>query len=377
MISEVKDATRVVHAGKTRPAPGEALLGGPVFASHFAAPEEADAPFAYGREDNPTFRAYEAALGELEGGAAVVFASGMAAIDAVFGSTLAPGDLLVVPAGGYYATRTLAGAYAESRGVRVRRFEPAAAAERSTYEGAKLVWLETPLNPQLDLVDVAAAARLAHDAGALLAVDDTTATPLATRPLALGADFSVSSDSKMMTGHGDLILGHAAASDPHRVAALGRWRRLHGAVPGPMEVFLAHRSLATLHVRLERCSANALRIAEVLEARAGARGDVRDVRYPGLASAPQHALAKEQMRFFGPVLCFDAGARERALRFLAELRIAVEATSFGGVHTTAERRARWGGDDVAEGFVRLSAGLEDADDLIADIAGALDRSGGS
>ncbi|HZO95212.1 MAG TPA: cystathionine gamma-lyase [Candidatus Baltobacteraceae bacterium] len=366
------DATRVVHAGKRRPAPGEALLGGPVFASHFAAPESADAPFAYGREDNPTFRAYEAALGDLEGGDAVVFASGMAAIEAVFGSVLLPGDVLVVPAGGYYSTRGLADAYATRHGVRVRRIEPADASNPATYAGAKLAWIETPLNPQLEVVDVAEAARLAHDAGALLAVDDTTATPLATRPLELGADFSVSSDSKMMTGHGDLILGHVAATSAERVAALGEWRRLHGAVPGPMEVFLAHRSLATLHVRLERCSANALRIAEALAARANARGDVRDVRYPGLATAPQHALAARQMRFFGSVLCFDAGSRERAVRFLSELRLVVEATSFGSVHTTAERRARWGGDDVTGGFIRLSAGCEAAVDVIADLTRALD-----
>jgi cystathionine gamma-lyase len=140
-----------------------------------------------------------------------------------------------------------------------------------------------------------------------------------------------------------------------------------------MEVFLAHRSLATLHLRLERASANALRIATFL----AARSDVRDVRYPGLPAAPSHAIAARQMRSFGCVIGFDLRTRERAARFLEALQIVTEATSFGSVITTAERRARWGGDAIGEGFIRLSAGCEDADDLIDDIAAGLDASGAS
>ena len=376
----MNDATVVVHAGRRR-APGEAPLPAPVFASHFVAPESVTQPYAYGREDHPTYRAYEAALSELEGGDAGVFASGIAAIDAVFGTVLRPGDTLVIVGDGYFASRSLAESYAAAQGINVRyapSSEPGSApapgvpAARddasSSLAGARLVWIETPSNPLLEVVDVAAYVRAAHEAGALIAVDNTTATPLGTRPLALGADFSVSSDSKMMTGHGDLILGHVAGNDPARMRAVAHWRQLHGAIAGPMEVFLAHRSLATLQLRLERSSANAMRIAEFL----AGRSDVSDVRYPGLPSFSAHAVAARQMRYFGPVLGFDAGPRERAARFLESLRLVTEATSFGSVITNAERRARWGGDAVTEGFIRLSAGCEDAGDLIDDLRSALD-----
>jgi cystathionine gamma-lyase len=241
-------------------------------------------------------------------------------------------------------------------------------------EGARVVWAETPSNPALDVLDIEALARATRRAGALLAVDSTLATPLALRPLELGADLVVCSDSKAMTGHGDLIMGHVAAADPDLAAGVLRWRTLAGAVPGPMETWLAHRSLATLDVRLRRQTANALAIAGLLEGRA----DVSGVRYPGLPGHPAHELAARQMHgLFGPVVSFELAGAAAARRFLDAASLVTEATSFGGVHTLAERRARWGMDAVSEGFIRLSAGIEDPDDLLADVAGALDAAAGA
>jgi cystathionine gamma-lyase len=229
------------------------------------------------------------------------------------------------------------------------------------------VWLETPSNPNLDVCDIAAIVERAHQAGALVAVDNTTATILAQRPLALGADFSVASDTKAMSGHSDLLLGHVAARDPNWMERVRQWRTLVGAAPGPMDVWLAHRSLATLDVRLERQTANALAIARHLVG----RPELVDVRYPGLEHDPAHAVAARQMSRFGTVVGLVFIDKNSADAFLDHARLITQATSFGGVHTTAERRMRWGNDGVSEGFVRLSVGVEHAADLIADIDQAL------
>ncbi|MEE9149584.1 MAG: PLP-dependent transferase, partial [Candidatus Tectomicrobia bacterium] len=182
------------------------------------------------------------------------------------------------------------------------------------------------------------------------------------------ADFSMASDTKALTGHSDIILGHVATRDPERAEQLRTWRAQIGAIPGPMEVWLAHRSLGTLDVRLARQCRNALAIAQVL----AARSDVHGLRYPGLPSDPAHAIARRQMQYFGPVVSFALAHRHSAERFLSACQLVYEATSFGSIHTTAERRARWGGDAIPEGFIRLSVGCEDVDDLLADLSQALD-----
>ena len=178
----------------------------------------------------------------------------------------------------------------------------------------------------------------------------------------------MTSATKAHSGHGDLLLGVVVAAGEQHAAALRAWRGLTGAIPGPFEAWLCHRSLATLDVRLERQCASAMALAEALTARA----DITAVRYPGLPHDPAHAVAARQMERFGPVVCFDLGTRDRAQRFLGACESIVEATSFGSVHSTAERRARWGGDEVPEGLIRLSAGIEDARDLVADVLRALD-----
>jgi cystathionine gamma-lyase len=363
------DGTRAIHAGLPEPEQGAPFLPGPQFASPYHLSGDPDGvAYDYNRYGNPTWTAYERALSELEGGEALVFSSGMAAVTAALLPFLVEGGAVVVPRDGYPGVRELAREQLAPRGVDVRLVPTEDGAIRAALEGAALVWLETPTNPGLDVCDIAALAGEAHAAGALVAVDNTLATPLGQRPLALGADFSVSSATKHLTGHSDVILGYAATRDPERAEALRGWRTHTGAIAGPLETWLAHRSLATLDVRLRRQCANAQGVAELL----AARGDLAGLRYPGLESDPAHALAARQMDHFGSVIGFVLEDAGRARRFLDAAELVIESTSFGGVHTSAERRARWGTDDVPEGFIRLSLGIEDLDDLRADIEHALD-----
>jgi cystathionine gamma-lyase len=346
-------STRAVHAGLPQPGQGEPFLPGPVLAApyHLTGPVDSSR-YGYQRNANPTWDRLEAALGELEGGEVVSFASGMAAVAAVLVGTMRPGDVLVAPADGYPGIRSIACEHLAPRGVEVRLVPTDEAAVRGALDGATLAWVETPSNPGLDVLDLPGLAAAAQAAGARLVVDNTLATPLGQRPLEAGAALSVASASKYLTGHSDLVLGYVAARDGADAAALRAWRTTTGAIPGPFEAWLAHRSLATLAVRLERQVANATAIAAFLRE----RGDVADVRWPGL----------------GAVVCFELASEERAQAFLAAAKLVAEATSFGGVHTSAERRGRWGTDAVAPGFIRLSAGIEDARDLLEDLARALD-----
>ncbi|MEJ8636075.1 cystathionine gamma-lyase [Streptomyces sp. MS2.AVA.5] len=366
------EGTRAVRAGLPDPVKYEPTLPGPVFAAHFHLPGEPTGPYTYGRDDNPTWTHLERAIGELEApGEAVetvTFASGMAAISAVLFSQLKAGDAVVLPDDGYQAL-PLVREQLEAYGIEVRTAPTGGDAQLAVLAGARLLWIESPSNPGLDVCDIRRLVRAAHDAGALVAVDNTLATPLGQRPLDLGADFSVASDTKGMTGHGDILLGHVTCRDAERAAGVRRWRKVVGAIPGPMEAWLAHRSLATLQLRSERQCANAMALAEAL----GGRADVTGLRYPGLSTDPSHKIASQQMRRFGSVVSFVLPDREHAERFLDALRLVDDATSFGGVRSSAERRGRWGGDAVPEGFIRLSAGAEDEDDLVADVLRALDE----
>ncbi|MFK0178499.1 cystathionine gamma-lyase [Streptomyces xanthochromogenes] len=368
------DGTRSVRAGLPEPVAYEPTLPGPVFAAHFHLPGEADGPYTYGRDTNPTWTHLERAIAELESpdesAEAIVFASGMAAISAVLLSHARSGDTMVLPDDGYQAL-PLIREQLEAYGIEVRTAPTAGDAQIAHLDGAKLLWIETPSNPGLDVCDVARLARAAHDAGALVAVDNTLATPLGQRPLELGADFAVASGTKGLTGHGDLLLGYVVCRDAGLAARVRKWRKVVGAIPGPMEAWLAHRSLATLHLRADRQAANALALAEML----AKREEVTGLRYPGLPSDPSHRQASAQMRRFGCVVSFDLPDRGFAERFLEALRLVDDATSFGSVRSTAERRGRWGGDAVSEGFIRFSVGAEDAPDLIADVERALERSG--
>lgn len=362
--------TRVLHAGY--PAGPGPYLPGPTFAATYVAPgDPAQHAYTYGRFHNPTWTAWETALAELDGGHAIAFGSGMAAVSAVFGVVLSPGDVVVMPTDCYYTTRILARDWLAKLGIETRLAPTRGNAQLEHLKGAKLLWLETPSNPSLEVCDIALLARAAAEQGCLVAVDNTTATGLLQQPLALGATLTVASDTKALTGHADLTLGHVSVTDPDLAVRLRTWRTQHGAIPAPMEVWLAHRSLATLPLRQERQCGTALALATMLEA----RGGLSRVHYPGLPGHPGHEIARRQMRAFGSVLSFDLDTEPRAERFLKRLRLVREATSFGGVHSSAERRARWGGDAVSPGFIRFSVGVEHPGDLLADVAQALDAAG--
>jgi cystathionine gamma-lyase len=339
-------------------------LGGPVLAAPYHLRGAADsAPYGYGRDANPSWTGLERALGELDGGETVAFASGMAAVSAVLLTQLKPGDVLVAAGDGYPGVRALARERLAPLGIESRLVPTDTAAILDAIEGARLVWVETPSNPRLNVCDVAAVAEAAHAAGALLAVDNTLATPLGQHPLELGADIAAMSATKTIAGHSDVLLGAVSVRDSALAEGLRRWRSTTGAIPGAFDAWLVHRSLATLELRLERSSAGALAVARALRDRA----DVLEVVHPD-----DHPVAARQMRHFGCLVGFTLESAERAQAVLDACELVTEATSFGGVHATAERRARWGTDEVAEGFIRYSAGCEDPEDLVADLEAALD-----
>jgi cystathionine gamma-lyase len=254
--------------------------------------------------------------------------------------------VFVVCGDGYPGVREMASEDLAPRGVEVRMVPTDTEAIVAAAEGAALVWVETPSNPRLDVCDLDAVR--AATAG-LLAVDNTIATPLGQRPLDHGADFAMISGTKALTGHSDVLLGAVSVRDTRLADELVKWRIRTGSILGPFEAWLAHRSLATLGLRLERQQANARALVAALEGRVG------HLRWPGV----------------GPVISFALPTAEAAQAFLEECRIVSEMTSFGGIHSSGERRARWGTDDVPEGFIRFSCGIEDTDDLVADVLGAL------
>ena len=277
----------------------------------------------------------------------------MAAISAVLLTALGPGDVLVAPRDGYYTVRTLADQHLVRNGVDVRLVASEDAAMRAALPGARLLWLESPTNPMLDVVDIEGLAS-GGPRGRRARRASTTRSRRALRqqPLGLGADYSIASAAKQITGHSDLVLGHVAVADPALATGLREWRTSAGAIPGPFETWLAHRSIATMGLRVERQERSAAALAALLRA----REDVASVRWPGV----------------GCVVSFDLLGAERAEAFLRACRLTAQATSFGGVHSSAERRARWGGDDISPGLIRFSIGCEDADDVLADVAQALD-----
>jgi cystathionine gamma-lyase len=326
---------------------------------------------AYARTEQPTLRTFEAAVGELDGGHCLSFATGMAAISAVLLACADSADRVVLPSDGYYATRVLGDDELTRLGMQVDLVpttEVLAYAEAGELAGARLLLLETPSNPQLDVCDIAAVAAVARAGGVLVAVDNTTATPLGQRPLDLGAHLVVGSDTKALTGHSDLLLGHVSTRDDDLLGRLKGWRDRTGAVPGPFEAWLGHRSLSTLDLRLARQAANAAAVAELL---AGSPV-VSEVRWPWLPGDPSAELAARQMLRPNGVVSATFSSEEAVARLAAASRLWTAATSFGGVHSTLDRRAQWGGDAVPGGFVRFSCGIEDTADLVADLSAALD-----
>jgi cystathionine gamma-lyase len=367
MTSPYGDGTRAVHAGRPAPEPGQPFLPGPVLASVYPLdPVTGPVPGvdSYGRPDNPTRRRLEAAIGELETGECIAFPSGMAAVTALLLTVLGTGDEVLLPADGYFQIRAWAEQALRPRGVTIRLVPTAG--PYPSFAGVRLVLLETPANPGLDVCDITALAGQAHAQGALLAVDNTTPTPLGQNPLALGADVVVASGTKALTGHSDLLLGYVAARDKSLVDAVRSWRNVAGGIPGTFDAWLAHRSIATLDLRLARQTENAAALAPLL----ADHENVRSVRWPGLPTDPSYVVATRQMRRIPGIVTFELASQAAVAEFFAASTLVTAATSFGGLHTTGDRRAQWG-DDTPPGLVRLSCGIEDTADLVADVTRAL------
>lgn len=326
----------------------------------------------------------EKLLAKLEGGAgALVFSSGLAASSAAFLSLLRPGDVVVATRVMYFGVRHWLKNHCAHFGMKlvlVDGTDADAVALAVRAEKPRLVWIETPGNPMLDVVDIKRAGEVAHEVGALFVVDSTAATPVLTRPIALGADIVMHSATKYLNGHCDVLAGALAfARDDDEARAIATHRKETGAVLGPFEAWLLLRGMRTLPLRVERQSANALEVARWLAQRP--RDDVVDVLYPGLPTHRNHDVATAQMTTqrgvatFGGLLSVRvAGGEERALRVVSALNVFLRATSLGGVESFVEHRASAEGPDTAtpRDLLRLSIGIEDARDLIDDLAQALD-----
>lgn len=362
--SRLHPDTLAVVAGRDDPLPG-APLNVPV---QLASAYHPGTDLTYSREGNASWRAFEDALGALEGGDALAFASGMAAVSAVF-ENLPAGAVVVAPRDAYTGTRWYLEEVVARGRLQARLVDVTdTAAVTAACDGAALAWLESPTNPLMGIADIAAIAQAAHAAGALVAVDNTFATPLLQHPLELGADYAVHSATKFIAGHSDLLAGAVVTADPRLLGELQVRRTVLGAVLGPMEAYLALRGLRSLPVRLARAQATAGELARRLDDHPA----VTRVRYPGLRDDPGHALAAKQMSGFGAVLSFelpDAAAAERAC---AATRIVVHTTSLGGIETTMERRRRHAREEFTpDGLIRMSVGCEHVEDLWADLDQAL------
>lgn len=350
---DAPDAAKLLHLAAQGAGKGDPLAPRITPASMFHLPGDPEPGLAiYGRDGNPTWDDTEAALAYLEAAPTLLFPSGMAAITAALMATLRAGDRLLLPSDGYYTARMLADRFLAGFGVEVET-RPTAHFAEGGFEGIRAALIESPSNPGLDLVDIAAVTAAMRAAGAVSIVDNTTMTPFGQRPLELGADLIVASDTKAPGGHSDLIMGHVAGRDEALMARVRDWRTRSGAIPGPFEAWMLHRSLSTLELRFARMCDNAEAIAPLL----AAHPKVVSVRYPGLASHPGQALAARQMARPGFMIGVTLASRAAAEAFIERCSLVEAATSFGGVHTSGECRVRWG-DDVAPGYVRLSVGVE-------------------
>jgi cystathionine beta-lyase/cystathionine gamma-synthase len=316
-------------------------------------------PFYYQRHAHPVGVQAERLLSQLEGGEALLFPSGMGATTALILALLGPGATVAVADGGYYGTVGMMRGELVRWGLDVITFDQTGPPPR-----ADLVWLEPCANPLMTFPDLGPVIEQAHAAGARVAVDNTVLGPLLLRPHEYGADFVLHSATKILAGHHDALLGAVSCADPDSAARLAAFRNASGIVAAPDPAWLLLRGMKTLALRVERQSGTALELAR----RLGGHPAVQRVRYPGLGDA----VAARYVSAFGPLLSFDVADADRAERVERTLKLIENATSLGGVASTLEARARWEGDRIPAGLLRLSVGLEDVDDLWADLAQALD-----
>ena len=363
-VPSLRPATIAVEAGRPPAEPGQPLSQPPVFASVRRAP----ATDEYGRVANDSFTAVEAAIGALEGGTCVAFASGMAAISAVVATAVRGRPGLVQPRDGYHGTRALFDATTGLHAESVHIADTAAAIDALPQGG--VLWTESPTNPLITIADLEALAEGVVAKDGVMIVDSTAATPVCQRPLDLGADVVLHSVTKYLSGHSDLIMGAVVTRDDRMVEALRAHRTLHGAIPGPMDCFLALRGIRTLDVRMRRSMAN----AQVLAERLHDHPAVDRVHYPGLPSDPGHAVARRQMDGFGALLSFLLPTAGQADAVCTGAQLVVHATSLGGVESSMERRNRQAGEEeTPPGLIRMSVGIEHVEDLWADLDQALAR----
>lgn len=361
----IKPESWLVSAGRASE-PGAPLNVPLVPASNFIIGAGRD----YSREDGtPTWEALEEIVGGLESGKAVAFASGMAAIAAVF-DQLAAGAVVVLPDDCYHGVASLAAAGVERQRWSVQRVavdDPAGWIQACGV--ADLIWLESPSNPLLTVADLEAVCAAPRKPGAIVAVDNTFATPLNQQPLNFGATVSLQSATKFIGGHSDLLAGIATTKDEALWHALRKSRLLTGATPGTLEAFLAVRGTRTLALRLQRAQQTAMTLSE----RLSTHHLVTHVRYPGLPSHPTHAVAQRVLKGFGTIISFDLrGDAEFADAVCQNVRLIRHATSLGAVESTIERRAAIPGQEhLPPSLLRLSVGIEDADDLWSDLDAAM------
>jgi cystathionine gamma-lyase len=374
---EQRFETLAIHAGQ-RPDPTTGAVMTPVYlTSTYAqsAPGEHKG-YEYSRTQNPTRDALQGCLAALEGARhALAFASGLAASDAIL-HLLAAGDHVLASDDLYGGTFRIFDKVWGRHGIELTQVDMSDPrnVERGLRKSTRLVWIESPTNPMLKIVDLRAVATIARARGVWTAVDNTFATPFFQRPLALGIDLVTHSTTKYLNGHSDVVGGAIMTSDDALHERLKFLQNAVGAVPGPLDSFLVLRGLKTLHVRMERHASNALALARFLER----HPQVEKVTYPGLASHPQHALAARQMKGFGGMLTFVIrGGLPAARAFLSSLRVFALAESLGGVesliehpaimtHASVPREAREQ-LGIADGFIRVSCGIEHVDDLVADL----------
>lgn len=367
-------STIAVSAGRPTPGPGTPVNPPVVLSSTYVStgvpsPNE----MLYTRWDTETWQPFEDAVAQLEASQlpGLVYSSGMAAISAVL--ALVPDDgVLVVPRHAYHATLIIAQELSDKHGVTVRQVDVDDTEQVvEAVGGASLVWIESPTNPMLEVADLPVIIEAAHAEGALVAVDNTFATPLVQQPLEFGADIVVHSVTKYLAGHSDVVLGIAVTRDGALREKLWHHRTHHGAIAGPWEVWLALRGLRTLSLRVERAQENAAELAR----RLSEHPNVVAVRHPSLPDDPGHEVASRIMRGYGSVIGLrPAGGADGADRLIASLRLWLPATSLGGVESTLERRRRFDSESptVPEDFIRMSVGVEHIEDLWADLAQALD-----
>ena len=361
-LNKLATESKVVAAGRPAKQPDGALNPPIALNSTF----HEGGPIGYGRYGNETWSALEDAISILEGGKTLLFSSGMAAISAVF-SLLPEGSVVVAANNGYQGTTTLLKKLHESEKLKVRFVNLANTDETvAAIPGAQMLYLESPLNPLLEIIDLPKLIAAGKAAGCGVAVDNTLATPLLQNPLALGADIVIHSVTKYLSGHSDLILGSLSTNDSALYNRLEQSRRYGGAIAGPFEAWIALRGVRTFALRMQRSQENALELVT----RLSKDGRVAKVRYPGLPTDAYHQMAKSFMKGFGAMISFDVnGTVDQVDLMCNSSRLITNATSLGGVESIWERRRRWATESasVPENLIRFSVGIENVDDLWADI----------